>query len=102
MKEQKPQREWRRVPRLLPATGPPSPVATVEATLELMTARLAELVNARVGNLQARFVFMLSRACLLREKRGSPLATPELEETAPSLIGVTVQSQQSCKALGAL
>jgi hypothetical protein len=49
MKEQKPQREWRRVPRLLPATGPPSPVAMVEVTLELMTARLADLVNARVG-----------------------------------------------------
>ena len=50
MKEQKPQREGEPpVPRLLPATGPPSPVAMVEATLELMTARLAELVNARVG-----------------------------------------------------
>jgi hypothetical protein len=48
MKEQKPQREVEGVvPRLLPATDP-RPSCEGKATVELMTARLAELVNARM------------------------------------------------------
>jgi hypothetical protein len=48
MKEQKPQREVEGVvPRLLPATDP-RPSCEGKTTVELMTVRLAELVNARM------------------------------------------------------
>jgi hypothetical protein len=41
------------VPRLLPATDP-RPSCKGEATVELMTARLVELVNARIERLITR------------------------------------------------
>jgi hypothetical protein len=48
MKEQKPQRRVEVVPELLPCNNRPPLSCEVEAMAELMTVRLAELVNAKI------------------------------------------------------
>ena len=55
------------MPRLLPATDP-RPSCDVEAMVELMTVRLAELVNA-IGNLQARLRLVIYAVPVCKKER---------------------------------
>src|SRR5215471_3172223 len=72
MKEQKPQREVEGVvPRLLPATDP-RPSCEGKTTVELMTVRLAELVNARME--PTGWICVYAHAVPVSEKRGRQLA----------------------------
>ena len=48
----------------------PVPSCKSEATAELMTARLGELVNAENGTYRPALCLLLRRACLLRVKKG--------------------------------
>jgi hypothetical protein len=66
------------VPRLLPATDP-RPSCKGKATVELMTVRLADLVNARMGTHRLDLCFMITR-CLSAKKRGRHMSGPVSRE----------------------
>src|SRR5262249_4750202 len=68
LRSRSPSAGWEYEPRLLPATDP-RPSCQGEATVELMTARLRELVNTRRETYRPVLCLSLRRACLLRVKR---------------------------------